>query len=354
MLGDISSRRDSCSESFFFNLSMTLLPLLALWRVGERGRQRTLVILQRLSPCPLKDILRSTVPSLCEKPNGPRQEKCCQQDPWGSQLLRKMLPAVSLHSDLALFPNSSCPRQSCRGAWPLSQPYPVLCLPQAAAAAACHWAAIGLPGPPKASLNKETIRNFSRICTELCCQNSLPFTTHWSIFNRGQLKPRFFLDKTQVPNPAMYIVWHWCTEARILDTYTLWVRGLHVVLLLIPYLFQEALSQSQPGQRDRSMFFQSTRNCLLTVQAMLFISCFTHQQAFSFQTLISLSGSRKVWSLTPLRKHVLQAKRSLGQRHHICVRPSSQHNWCCPYICWCLDTGEVRKSFKSITEPAKI
>lgn len=41
MLGDISSRSDSCSESFFFNLSMTLLPLLALWMVRERGRQRT-------------------------------------------------------------------------------------------------------------------------------------------------------------------------------------------------------------------------------------------------------------------------------------------------------------------------
>lgn len=39
MLGDISSRSDSCSESFFFNLSMTLLPLLALWMVG--GEKKT-------------------------------------------------------------------------------------------------------------------------------------------------------------------------------------------------------------------------------------------------------------------------------------------------------------------------
>ena len=126
------------------------------------------------------------------------------------------------------------------------------------------------------------------------------------------------------------------------------------MFLLISYFFQEALSESQPGQRGRSMFFGSAGDSLLMVQAMLFISCSTHQQAFSFQTLISHLGSRKVWSLTPLRKHILQAKRSLGQRHHICVRLSSQHNWCSPYICWCFDTSEVRNSFKSITEPAKI
>lgn len=102
------------------------------------------------------------------------------------------------------------------------------------------------------------------------------------------------------------------------------------------------------------MFFGSVGDSLPTVQAVLFISCSTHHQAFSFQTLTSLLGSRNIWSLTPLRKHVLQAKRSLGQRHHICVRLSSQHNWCSPYICWCFDTSQVIKSFKSTTEPAKI
>ena len=102
------------------------------------------------------------------------------------------------------------------------------------------------------------------------------------------------------------------------------------------------------------MFFGSVGYSLLTIQGMLLIFCSTHQQAFCFQTLISVLGSRKVWSLTPPRKHVLQAKKSLGQTHHICVRLFSQYNWCSPYICWCFDTGEVRKSFRSITEPAKI
>lgn len=37
------------------------------------------------------------------------QKKCCQQDPQGSQLLRKVLLAESLHLDWALFLDSSCP-----------------------------------------------------------------------------------------------------------------------------------------------------------------------------------------------------------------------------------------------------
>lgn len=126
------------------------------------------------------------------------------------------------------------------------------------------------------------------------------------------------------------------------------------MFLLISYFFPEALSESPPGQRGRSMFFGRAGDSLLMVQAMLFISCSTHHQASSFQTLISLLDSKKVWSLTPLRKHVLQAKRILGQRHFICVRLSSQYNWCSPYICWCFDSSEVRKSVKSITEPTKI
>lgn len=127
------------------------------------------------------------------------------------------------------------------------------------------------------------------------------------------------------------------------------------MFLLISYFFQEALSESRSREAEE---------CSLEVREIVFSwykQCYshpvsTHQQALSFQTLISLLGSRKIWNLTPLRKHVLQTKSFLfrGQRHHICVRLSSEYYWCSPYICWCFDTGEVGKSFTSITEPAKI
>lgn len=68
------------------------------------------------------------------------------------------------------------------------------------------------------------------------------------------------------------------------------------MFLLISYFFQEAVSESQTGNKGRSMLFGSTGDSLLMVQAILFISCSTHQQAFSFQNLITLSGSRKVES----------------------------------------------------------
>lgn len=74
------------------------------------------------------------------------------------------------------------------------------------------------------------------------------------------------------------------------------------------------------------MFFGSAGDFLLMVHAILFISSSTDQQAFSFQSLVSHLGGKMVQSLTTLRKHVLQAKTSLGQRHHICVRLSSQNN----------------------------
>lgn len=115
--------------------------------------------------------------------------------------------------------------------------------------------------------------------------------------------------------------------------------------------FQEALFKSQSGPRGRSIFFGSVGNNLLTAH-----QCYSYPALHitSVQTLLSLLGSRKVWDLTTLRKHVLQAKRSVGQRHHVHVRLSSQHNCCFPYICWCFDICEVGKNFKGITKPAKI
>lgn len=80
------------------------------------------------------------------------------------------------------------------------------------------------------------------------------------------------------------------------------------------------------------MFFGSAGGFLLTVQVILFISFSTHHQAFSFQSLFSHLGGRMVQSPTTLRKRALQAKTSLGQRHHICVRLSSQNNLYSLYI----------------------
>lgn len=80
------------------------------------------------------------------------------------------------------------------------------------------------------------------------------------------------------------------------------------------------------------MFFGSAGDFLLMVQVILFISFSTYRQAFSFQRLFSHLGGRMVQSLTTLRKRALQAKTSLGQRHHIFVILSSQNNLYSLYI----------------------
>lgn len=81
------------------------------------------------------------------------------------------------------------------------------------------------------------------------------------------------------------------------------------MLLLTSYFFQEALSESQPG--NKGMLFGSTGDSLLMVQAILLISCSTHQQAFSVQNLTTLPGSKKAESNTS-EKTCLASKQKPG------------------------------------------
>lgn len=75
MLGDINSSSDSCSDSFFLSLSMTLLPLFALCRKREQSHlfiwNPCHLLLQSISPpFPLR-LLEHRIPSVCSAHSRP-------------------------------------------------------------------------------------------------------------------------------------------------------------------------------------------------------------------------------------------------------------------------------------------
>lgn len=110
MLGDISSRSDSCSESFFFNLSMTLLPLLALWRVGERGRQRTWMSFSYSCPNLCQHTFSDpwSLPSESSK-MAPGRRNAVNRIHRAPAAQEGVISAISLQPDLTLCPVSAAP-----------------------------------------------------------------------------------------------------------------------------------------------------------------------------------------------------------------------------------------------------
>lgn len=131
MLGDISSRSDSCSESFFFNLSMTLLPLLALWRVGKRGRQKTQMSFSCTCPHLHQHIFSDpwSLPSESSK-KAPGRRNAVNRIHRAPAAQEGVISAISLQPDFV--PSSRCPRWRCRGTYPLPQLHPVFSVLEAA------------------------------------------------------------------------------------------------------------------------------------------------------------------------------------------------------------------------------
>lgn len=128
-----------------------------------------------------------------------------------------------------------------------------------------HWAATALPGPPQASLVKESEGNFSKSCSELYHQNSFPSATYQRIF-RGHLKQVFLLFFSWIkPSPKASHV-----HCLALMHQSVFPKHLHLVSKRLPHGVLPSISHFPGNPLGKLARAEAQEACSLEVQGVFF------------------------------------------------------------------------------------